>query len=163
MTLPGRPNMPNLSERTDARDDPREGSADGGRREKGEARAAEREPGEADLSLAALGGVAMAVPAQAILIGAMAWLRYSGAVVEAWARYQTDLGAARGPSQTQSRALADDTRAFLRRIGEAASLEARRAQIELDQIGEQVAGAAAAAEGAFIDPDRRVRRHEAKA
>lgn len=155
--------MTKLNQRRDGRDGPPEESADSGWREKGESGAAGRKPGESERSLAVLSAIALAVPAQAMLIGAMAWFRYSGAVVEAWAHYQTDLGMARGPSQPQGRALVDDTRAFLRRIGAAASLEARRAQIELDEVGERVAGAATAAEGASIDPDRRVRRHEAKA
>ena len=47
-------------------------------------------------------------------------------------------------------------------MGEAASLEARRAQFELEKVGELVARAAAAAEGG-ADPQAPVRRHEVKA
>ena len=69
----------------------------------------------------------------------------------------------RGTSLSESRVLVDETRTLLRRVGDAATLEARRAQYELEQIGELIARAAAASEGASLPPNQHVRRHEVKA
>jgi hypothetical protein len=110
------------------------------------------------------------VPMQACLIGFSAWARYSSAVVEALGRYEAGLAEAGftadrdgGLSPLRDRAFVDETRALLRRMGEAASLEARRAQLELEKVGESIARAAAAAEGG-VDPEAPpVRRHEVKA
>jgi hypothetical protein len=110
----------------------------------------------------------LSAPAQACWIGFTAWLRYSGAVAEAFARYEASLIQAeldradegRGTSPSAGRVLVDEARAFLRRVGDAATLEARRAQHELEQIGESIAQAAAAGDGTSLD---HVRRHEIKA
>jgi hypothetical protein len=56
--------------------------------------------------------------------------------------------------------LADELRAFLREIGEAATQEARRLQMELEQVGEAVARAATPAKQP-PHPDHR-RRHRVK-
>jgi|SRR6516165_270116 hypothetical protein len=113
-------------------------------------------------------GAVLSAPAQACWIGFTAWLRYSGAVAEAFARYEASLIQAeldradegRGTSPSAGRVLVDETRAFLRRVGDAATLEARRAQHELEQIGELIAQAAAVGDGTSLD---HVRRHEIKA
>jgi hypothetical protein len=115
-----------------------------------------------------LGSLFSSWEAQACWIGLTAWLRYSGAVFEAFARYEANLIQAeldradegRGTSPTAGRVLVDEARAFLRRVGDAATLEARRAQHELEQIGESIAQAAAAGDGTSLD---HVRRHEIKA
>ncbi len=119
----------------------------------------------------AFGGGVLSAPAQACWIGFTAWLRYSGAVAEALARYEASLiqagfdwaGEGRGTSPSERRVLVDETRAFLRRIGDAATLEARRTQYELEQIGESIAQAAAVSDGASLHPSQHVRRHEIKA
>lgn len=110
------------------------------------------------------------VPMQACLIGFSAWARYSSAVVEALGRYEAGLAEAGftpgrdgGLSRLQDRAVVDETRALLRRMGEAASFEARRAQLELEKVGESIARAAAAAEGGADPEAPPVRRHEVKA
>lgn len=126
-------------------------------------------PGTREFAASARDAVFCA-PAQAWWIGATAWLRYSSAVAEALARYEAGLagltpnpvheGLATSPSDT--RVLVDETRTLLRRVGDAASREARRAQYELEKVGEAIAGAAAAGErGSFAD-NPHVRRHEVK-
>jgi len=89
--------------------------------------------------------------AEAAMIAAISAARYSRALAEICARHQgsvvqTMLDSARGrtaSATTESRVLIDDLRACLREIGEAASLEARRLQAELDQVSESLARAAA--------------------
>lgn len=128
-------------------------------------------PAVPEWSAASFGDGVLSVPAQACWIGFTAWLRYSGAVAEAFTRYEANLMQAalnrahegRGSSPSKSRVLVDVTRAFLRRIGDAATLEARRAQYELEQIGESIAQTTAAGEGPSLHPNQRVRRHEVKA
>jgi hypothetical protein len=113
----------------------------------------------------------LSVPAQACWIGLTAWLRYLGAVAEAFALYEASLMQAalgptyevRGTAPSEGRVLVDEMRTLLRRVGEAASLEARRARYELEQVGESIARAAAADEGASIPHGQQVRRHEVKA
>ncbi len=113
----------------------------------------------------------VSAPAQACWIGFTAWLRYSGAVADALVRYEASIIQAgldradegRGTSPSAGRVLVDETRAFLRRIGDAATLEARRAQHELEQIGESIAQAAAVGDSASLHPSQHVRRHEIKA
>ena len=61
---------------------------------------------------------------------------------------------------SECRVLADGLRAFLREIGEAAAQEARRLQMELEQVGESIARAAGPA-GPSPHPDYR-RRHRVK-
>jgi hypothetical protein len=108
--------------------------------------------------------------AQAWWIGMTAWLRYSSAVAEALVRYEAGLagltpdlaqeGFAASPSNT--RVLVDETRTLLRRVGDAASREARRAQYELEQVGEAIACAAAAGESGSFTGNPPARRHEVK-
>ena len=120
--------------------------------------------------LNAFGDGVLSAPAQACWIGFTAWLRYSGAVAEALARYEAGLIQAgldrtdegRGTAPSGSRVLVDETRAFLRRIGDAAALEARRAQHELEQLGDSIAQTVAVGEGASLHPTQNVRRHEIK-
>ena len=121
-------------------------------------------------STASFNDALASVPAQACLIGIEAWLRYSGAVAEAFVQYEMKLRQAMvepaqegsGVSLLESRLVVDEARALLRRVGDAATLEARRAQDELEKLGEWIACAAAAVECAPLHPDRRVRRHEVK-
>jgi hypothetical protein len=110
------------------------------------------------------------VPAQVCWIGLTGWLRYSSAVAEALVHYQTGLarlapdpareGLAASPSDT--RVLVDETRTLLRRVGDAASQEARRAQCELEKVGEAIACAAAAGERGSFPHNPHARRHEVK-
>jgi hypothetical protein len=128
-------------------------------------------PAEPEQSSRSVGDAALSAPAEACRISFTAWLRYSDAVAEAFVRYEANLIQAalnpaqegHGTSTAENRALVDETRAFLRRVGDAATLEARRAQYELEKVGESIARAAAAGDGASIDPNEHVRRHEAKA
>jgi hypothetical protein len=111
------------------------------------------------------------VPAQACWIGLTAWLRYSSAVAEALVRYEAGLARlapdlAReglGASASDTRVLVDETRTLLRRVGDAASQEARRAQYELEKVGEAIACAAAAGERGSFPHSPHARRHEVKA
>lgn len=107
-------------------------------------------------------------PLKACWIGFSAWARYANATMEALNRYQAGLAAATlstapdGASPLQGRALVDETRTLLRRMGEAASLEARRAEFELMKVGEAIAEAAAAEEEGGGPDAPYVRRHEVK-
>jgi hypothetical protein len=92
--------------------------------------------------------------AEAAMIAAISAFRYGRALAEICARHQGSVvqalldrasGEAAGAS-AGGRALIDDLRACLREIGEAASLEARRLQVELEQVGESIARAATADE-----------------
>jgi hypothetical protein len=115
--------------------------------------------------------VVFSVPAHACWIGWTAWLRYSGAVAEALVRYEAGLAqlapalAYEGleASPNDIRVLVDETRTLLRRVGDAGSQEARRAQYELEKIGEAIACAAAAGELGSFPHDPHARRHEVKA
>jgi hypothetical protein len=108
--------------------------------------------------------------AQAWWIGAAAWLRYSSAVADALVRYEEGLARLRpdpahedsGTSSSDTRVLVDETRTLLRRVGDAASQEARRAQFELEKIGEAIARTAAAGERESFPHDPHARRHEVK-
>ncbi len=125
-------------------------------------------PAAREEEAAALPETLFGAPIQACLIGFSAFARYSSAVADALGRYEAGLAEAgvtpgRGLSALQDRAFVDETRALLRRMGEAASLEARRAQVELEKVGKSVARAAAAAEGGADPQAPYVRRHEVKA
>jgi len=106
--------------------------------------------------------------AEAAMIAAASTLRYWRALAEICARRQSSLMQAAvdratdrpAVSPAECRVLADELRAFLREIGEAATQEARRLQIELEQVGEAVARSAAPA-GSPPHPDHR-RRHRVK-
>ncbi len=128
-------------------------------------------PAEPEQSSASFGDAVLSAPALAYRIGFTAWLRYSDAVAEAFVRYEASLMQAahnpaqegRGTSTSENRVLVDETRAFLRRVGDAATLEARRAQYELEKVGESIAQTAAAGDGPSLHPNQHVRRHEVKA
>jgi hypothetical protein len=98
-----------------------------------------------------------------------AWTRYLAASAEAIAQLQMAIAHstanepfAGNPSlPAENRVLLDETRAFLRRIGDAGTKEARRVEHGLQQIGESLAqGAASAVQ--HPRPDRSIRRHEVK-
>jgi hypothetical protein len=120
---------------------------------------------------ASVRGAVFSVPAQACWIGLTAWLRYSSAVAEALVRYEAGLArlapnlAHEGPgaSPSDTRVLVDETRTLLRRVGDAASREARRAQCELEKVGEAIACAAATGERGSFPHNPDARRHEVKA
>jgi signal transduction histidine kinase len=110
----------------------------------------------AEAAREALGQVGDLSPAlaEAAMVAAISAFRYARALAEICARHQGSVieamldrasGEAAGAS-ADSRVLIDDLRACLREIGDAASLEARRLQIELEQVGESIARAATADE-----------------
>jgi hypothetical protein len=109
--------------------------------------------GPAEAAREALGQVSDLSPAlaEAGMIAAISAFRYGRALTEICARHQGSVVQAMldrasghaGPAATDSRVLVDDLRACLREIGEAASLEARRLQAELDQVSESLARVAA--------------------
>lgn len=93
-------------------------------------------------------------------------LRYGGALADLSLRHQASLMRATAEARSApSRGLTDDLRAFLREVGDAASLEARRLQRELEEVGEGMARSTASATTA---PDTATpasqdkRRHEVK-
>ena len=87
--------------------------------------------------------------------------RYQGGLMRAVASRAS--GQAAVPA-SECRELADELRAWLREIGDAATREARRLQAELDAIGEEIAEAADAATPAptATGTDPRPRRHRVK-
>jgi hypothetical protein len=88
-------------------------------------------------------------------------LRYGGALADLSLRHQASLLRATGGADTPpSRHLVDELRAFLREVGDAASLEARRLQRELEEVGEGMARSTAPAPSQPASQDRR--RHEVK-
>lgn len=103
--------------------------------------------------------------AEAGMIATASTLRYWRALTEICARHQSSLMQAAMDRATDRsavppadcRVVADELRAFLREIGEAATQEARRLQMELEQVGEAVARAAAPAEPPNSDHRRRHR------
>jgi hypothetical protein len=84
---------------------------------------------------------------QAGIVAAASTLRYWRALAGLQARYRSSLMRAvadRGTAQAAAspadcRFLADELRAFLREVGDAAMLEARRLQHELEQVSESIA------------------------
>lgn len=89
-------------------------------------------------------------------------LRYGGALADLSLRHQASLmGATGGADAAPSRLLVDELRAFLREVGDAASLEARRLQRELEEVGEGMARSTAPATSQPASQDPR-RRHEVK-
>jgi hypothetical protein len=83
------------------------------------------------------GGDAISALGQAWMIAAGSTLRYGQALLEVQTRYQSALlRAAGGPGD---RVATDAFRGFLREVGETAGREARRLQLELDQLGEKIA------------------------
>ena len=92
--------------------------------------------------------------AEAGMIATASTFRYWRAMAEICARHQSSLMQAAvdratdrsAASPAECRVLADGLRAFLREIGETATQEARRLQMELEQVGESIARTAAATE-----------------
>ena len=136
-------------------------------------------PGAGHLGEAVAGGqtasaeVAEMWPAisQACMVAAASTLRYGRALAEIMARHQASLmqavvdraaGEAAG-DPSECRMLADDLRAYLREIGDAAMQEARRLQHELDMVGESIAATADEATSPPLAPGvPRPRRHQVK-
>jgi hypothetical protein len=106
--------------------------------------------------------------AEAGMIAVTSTLRYWRAMAEICARHQSSLMQAAmdratdrsAASPAECRVLADELRGFLREIGDAATQEARRLQIELEQVGESIARATIQAEPPPYPEHRR--RHRVK-
>jgi hypothetical protein len=107
--------------------------------------------------------------AQAYLASVGSATRYAGTLAELFVRYEaslmraaTDRATGRSAaSPAECRVLADELRAFLREIGDAATREARRLEYDLAKVGELIAQAAdQATPSPHADLDRR--RHEVK-
>lgn len=117
---------------------------------------------------AELGGMSPAL-ARAWMAGAASAIRYWSAMAALGVRYEASLVqlvADRATGQNarppaEQRALADELRAFLRGVGDAASHEARLLQQNLEQVGETIAEAADRATPAPY-PFQHRRRHEVK-
>jgi hypothetical protein len=107
--------------------------------------------------------------AQAGVVAAASTLRYWRTLAELQARYQSSLmqgvadrrtGQAAAASPADSRVLADELRAFLREVGDAAMQEARRLQHELEQVSESIAQVAdQATPSPYYDPGHQERPH----
>ena len=107
--------------------------------------------------------------AEACMIGAASAMRYWGTLAELGLRYEASLAqtiadrttgrSAASPAEIRVRA--DELRAFLRGVGDAANLEARRLQLNLERVGETIAEAADQATPSPHPYERR-RRHEVK-
>jgi hypothetical protein len=125
----------------------------------------------ADASPGAVAQLADMSPAiaQAGMVAAASTLRYWRALAELQARYQSSLmqavadrgtGQAAAASPADSRVLADELRAFLREVGDAAMQEARRLQHELEQVSESIAQVAdQVTPSPHYDPDHQERPH----
>jgi hypothetical protein len=109
------------------------------------------------------------VLAQACMVAATSSLRYWSALAELVVRYEASIvqaasDHATGQSATspaECRVLADELRAFLRGVGDAATREARRLQYELEQVSEAIAQATDQATPS-PHPYEHQRRHEMK-
>lgn len=107
--------------------------------------------------------------AEACMVGAASAMRYWGTLAELGLRYEASLAQAvadrttgrSAASPAEIRVRADELRAFLRGVGDAANLEARRLQLNLERIGETIAEAADQATPSPHPYERR-RRHEVK-
>ena len=107
--------------------------------------------------------------AEACMVGAASAMRYWGTLAELGLRYEASLAqtvadrttgrSAASPAEIRLRA--DELRAFLRGVGDAANLEARRLQLNLERVGETIAEAADQATPSPHPYERR-RRHEVK-
>jgi hypothetical protein len=125
----------------------------------------------ADAGPAAVAQIADMSPAiaQAGVVAAASTLRYWRTLAELQARYQASLmqtvadrrtGQAAAASPADSRVLADELRAFLREVGDAAMQEARRLQHELEQVSESIAQVAdQATPSPHYGPDHKERPH----
>jgi hypothetical protein len=107
--------------------------------------------------------------AEACMAGAASAVRYWGTLAELRLRYEASLvqtvadrtTGRSAASPAECRVRADELRAFLRGVGDAANLEARRLQLALERIGETIAEAADQATPSPHPYERR-RRHEVK-
>lgn len=107
--------------------------------------------------------------AQACMVAAVSSLRYWSALAELVVQYEASIIQAasdqatcqRAASPAECRVLADELRAFLRGVGDAAIREARRLQYELDLVGEAIAQTADQATPSPHPYEHR-RRHEIK-
>ncbi len=107
--------------------------------------------------------------AEACMVGAASAVRYWGTLAELGLRYEASLAQTiadrttgqSAPSPAECRARADELRAFLRGVGDAANLEARLLQLNLERVGETIAEAADQATPSPHPYERR-RRHEVK-
>ena len=111
----------------------------------------------------------MSAMAAACMVGASSAIRYWSTLAELGARYQAGLvqaAADRATGQSaaspaECRLVADELRAFLRQVGEAATREARRLQLDLERVGETIAQATDRATPP-PQPYKHRRRHEVK-
>jgi hypothetical protein len=107
--------------------------------------------------------------AEACMAGAVSAMRYWRTLAELGLRYEASLVQTVADrttgrsveSATECRARADELRAFLRGVGDAANLEARLLQLSLERVGETIAEAADRATPS-PRPYERHRRHEVK-
>jgi hypothetical protein len=105
-----------------------------------------------EASRAAMAQVADILPAvaEAYMVGASSAIRYWSTLADLGVRYEAGLVQAAADrvtgqnvaSPAECRVLADELRAFLREIGDAATREARRLQLDLERVGETIAQAA---------------------
>jgi hypothetical protein len=128
----------------------------------------------ADSAQGAASQVADLTPAvaQAWMAATASTWRYWRALADIHARHQGSLVQAVGDRVTnqataspaeECRVLADELRTYLREIGDAASLEARRLQAALEQVGESIARATDQASPRAHQPGLEYRRqHRAK-
>jgi hypothetical protein len=107
--------------------------------------------------------------AEACMVGAASAIRYYGVIAELGLRYEASLARTvadrttgrSAASPAECRARADELRAFLRGVADAANLEARLLQLNLERVGEKIAEAADQATPSPYPLERR-RRHEVK-
>jgi hypothetical protein len=127
----------------------------------------------ADTAQGAASQVADMTPAvaQAWMVATASTWRYWRALADIHARHQGSLTQAvvdrvtnqAAASPAECRVLADELRTYLREIGDAASLEARRLQAALEQVGESIARATDQASPQARQPGLEYRRqHRAK-
>jgi hypothetical protein len=127
----------------------------------------------ADAAQGAVSQVADMTPAvaQAWMVATASTWRYWRALADIHARHQGSLTQAvidrvtnqAAASPAECRVLADELRTYLREIGDAASLEARRLQAALEQVGESIARATDRASPQTDRPGLEYRRqHRAK-
>jgi hypothetical protein len=106
--------------------------------------------------------------AEACMVGAASAMRYWSALAELGLRYEASLVQTVADQTTgrsvaspaECRVYADELRAFLRGVGDAANLEARLLQRDLERVGETIAQAADEATPSHHHERRR--RHEVK-
>jgi hypothetical protein len=123
-------------------------------------------PGQA--AVAQMADVSPAL-AEACLVGATSAMRYWGAIAQLGLRYQASLAQAvadrttgrTAASPAECRIHADELRAFLRGVADAANLEARLLQLNLERVDEKIAEAADQATPS-PHPFEPRRRHEVK-